>query len=169
MLDLVPELCDRYPELLQVLPPIFYQYGTKHSFYGAAETVRCWEDNSLVRECLNHAGKERVLVIDGGGMPRRALLGDQLAKLAIANGWAGIVVFGYIRDVDAISSLPIGVAALGATPMKTDKKGMGEHNVSLHIHGCHIHPDNWVYADRNGIIISQQPLPNLAEIIASAE
>ncbi|WP_298441765.1 putative 4-hydroxy-4-methyl-2-oxoglutarate aldolase [uncultured Ferrimonas sp.] len=159
MLDLLPELCDRYSSQVRLLPPLFSLYGNRRCFGGEVVTVRCLEDNSLVRETLSEPGLERVLLVDGGGLSRRALLGDQLAQKAVDNGWAGIVVFGYIRDVNAIATMDLGVMALGAVPMKSDKRGVGERNVSVQIHGCHIQPKDFIYADANGVIVSAAALP----------
>ncbi|MGL5757318.1 putative 4-hydroxy-4-methyl-2-oxoglutarate aldolase [Plesiomonas sp.] len=158
MLDLLPDLCDRYAESLTILPPLFRNFGGKPIFYGQVVTVRCPEDNSLVREIVTQPGFGQILVIDGAGSLRRALLGDQLAHEAQNNGWAGIVVFGAIRDVGELAQMQLGIQALGACPMKTDKRGLGEHGISVDIQGIRIHPGDWLYADLNGIAISKTEL-----------
>ncbi|WP_028118030.1 putative 4-hydroxy-4-methyl-2-oxoglutarate aldolase [Ferrimonas senticii] len=157
--DLLPELCDRYPHQVTLLPPIFSDFGAITQFGGQLHTVRCPEDNSLVRQILSQPGDGKILLIDGGGLSRRALLGDQLAALAVANGWNGVVVFGYIRDVNAIATMPLGIKALGAVPMKTAKLGLGEQQVIVEIEGVQVHPEHYLYADANGVIISAEPLP----------
>ncbi len=158
MLDLLPDLCDQHLEQLTVLPPIFRQFGGRKIFTGPVVTVRCPEDNSLVRQYLSEPGQGRILVVDGFGTHRRALLGDNLAQLAVDNGWGGIVVYGYIRDVAAIATLPIGVQALGAMPVKTDKRGLGDEQVVIDIEGRLIKPGQYLYADDNGIAISDKQL-----------
>ncbi|GAA5189441.1 putative 4-hydroxy-4-methyl-2-oxoglutarate aldolase [Ferrimonas gelatinilytica] len=154
MRDLLPELCDSYGAELTLLPSKFSSFGGKAIFWGQVETVRCPEDNGLVRQILSEPGKGRVLLIDGGGGSRRALLGDQLAELALQNGWSGILVYGYVRDVMTLSNLPLGVQALGAMPLKTDKRGLGERSVEVEIEGRRIQPGDYLYADPNGIAIS---------------
>ncbi|OED43966.1 ribonuclease activity regulator protein RraA [Endozoicomonas sp. (ex Bugula neritina AB1)] len=158
MLDLLPDLCDQFPEQLTVLPPIFRQFGGRKIFTGEAVTIRCPEDNSLVRHYLSLPGNDRILVVDGNGSNRRALLGDNLAQLGVDNGWSGIVVYGYIRDVATIATLPIGVQALGAMPMKTYKRGLGEENITIEIEGRTITSGQYLYADDNGIAISDSLL-----------
>ncbi|AVQ88107.1 MAG: putative 4-hydroxy-4-methyl-2-oxoglutarate aldolase [Plesiomonas shigelloides] len=158
MLDLLPDLCDVYAESLTVLPPWFRSYGGRAIFFGPVVTVRCPEDNSLVRDLVAKPGYGQVLVVDGAGSLRRALLGDQLAHKAVANGWAGIVVFGAVRDVGELAQLPLGIQALGACPVKTDKRGLGELGISVEIQGIRIHPGDWLYADLNGIAIAREEL-----------
>ena len=159
MLDLLPDLFDQYPEQLTLLPPIFRQFGGRKIFTGPIVTVRCPEDNSLVRQYLSEPGQGRILVVDGNGSQRRALLGDQLAQLGVDNGWSGIIIYGYIRDVATIATMPIGVQALGAMPIKTEKRGLGEDNVIIEIEGRRIKPGHILYADDNGIAISKHQLP----------
>lgn len=159
MLDLLPDLCDDYLSELTVLPPIFRQFGGQSIFYGSVVTIRCPEDNSLVRHWVSQPGEGRVLVVDGGGCDRRALLGDNLAKLAVDNGWSGIVVYGYVRDAATIKTLPIGVQALGAMPVKTEKRGLGEESVVVEIHGRTISPGQYLYADDNGVVVADRQLP----------
>ena len=158
MLDLLPDLCDNYPNDVRVLHPLFTNYGGRRIFHGEVVTVKCFEDNSLVKELVATPGEGRVMVVDGGGSDRRALLGDMLAGKAVDNGWAGLVIYGYIRDVGAIGELPLGVQALGTIPVKTDKRGLGDHNVALEFAGVRIQPGNYLYADDNGVLISDKPL-----------
>ena len=148
-----PDLCDQYPEV-QVAEPLFRSYGGRIAFAGPAVTVQCFEDNSRVRELAATPGEGRVIVVDGGGSLRRALLGDQIAANAVKNGWSGFLIFGCVRDVDALAALPLGVQALAAHPMKTEKRGLGEVGVPVAFAGVSIAPGDWIYADANGVIIS---------------
>ncbi len=152
-----PELCDQYPDVA-VVEPIFTNYGDIAAFGGEIVTMKCFEDNSLVKEQTGLPGKGRVLVVDGGGSRRRALLGDNLAEAAASNGWAGIIIFGCIRDVDEIRQIKLGVQALGAVPRKTEKRGIGELDVPVTFGGVTFRPREHVYADNNGIIVSKQAL-----------
>ena len=153
-----PDLCDDYPELVRVLDPIFSNFGGRERFSGPLVTVKCFEDNSLVKELVGTPGEGRVLVVDAGGSMRRACLGDMLAEQASVNGWAGLVIYGCIRDVDEIMATDIGVQALGTHPMKTDKKGIGELGISVTFAGVTFSLGDYVYADNNGIIVSSQRL-----------
>lgn len=154
MLDLLPDLCDQYGDTLQVADPLFHDFGGKPLFYGQAVTLSCYEDNSLVRELVNRPGQGRVMVIDGGGSLRRALLGDQLAIKAAEQGWEGIVIFGAVRDVGTLATLALGVKALAACPVKTEKLGKGELDAVVSFAGVTIHPGDYVYADLNGVLVS---------------
>jgi len=153
-----PDLCDEYPELVSVVEPMFINYGGREQFGGEIVTIKCFEDNSLVRELVAEPGQGKVLVVDAGGSMRRACLGDMLAEKAADNAWAGILMYGCIRDVDAISELQLGVQALGSHPMKTDKKGIGERNVAVTFGGVTFKPGEYLYADNNGVIVSPQSL-----------
>ncbi|MGH1371547.1 MAG: ribonuclease E activity regulator RraA [Cellvibrionaceae bacterium] len=155
---LTPDLCDEYPELVRVLEPMMKNYGGRQSFGGEIVTIKCFEDNSLVREQVAQPGKGKVLVVDAGGSKRRACLGDMLAEKAVANGWEGILMYGCIRDVDAIAGLDLGVQALGSHPMKTEKKGIGELNVEVTFGGVTFVPGEFAYADNNGVIASVSAL-----------
>ena len=158
MKDLLPDLCDLYPEQLQIAEPIFTSYGKRTHFYGEVVTVSCFEDNSRVRELVGENGKGKVMVIDGGGSKRRALLGDMLAEKAVNNGWEGFVINGAIRDVAAQSQLNIGIHALCAHPMPTEKRGLGDLGKKLHFAGITIAQGDYIYCDLNGIVVSKQPL-----------
>ncbi|WP_116472506.1 putative 4-hydroxy-4-methyl-2-oxoglutarate aldolase [Zobellella maritima] len=158
MLDLLPDLCDEHGDKVTVLEPLFENFGGEAVFWGQAVTARCLEDNSRVRELLATPGTGKVLVVDGGGLLRRALLGDQLAKMAVENGWEGIIVYGAVRDVGTIGELGLGVKALAASPMKTEKRDLGDVDVILNLAGARIAPGDYVYADLNGIIVSREPL-----------
>ena len=154
----VPDLCDEYSETVQVLEPIFSNYGGRERFSGPIVTVKCFEDNSLVKALVDTPGNGRVIVVDGGGSMRRACLGDMLADKASKNGWSGFLIYGCIRDVDEISSIGIGVQALGVHPMKTEKKGAGEQQITVAFAGVSIQPNEYLYADNNGVIISRTAL-----------
>lgn len=155
---ITPDLCDAYPELVRVVDPMFNNYGGRSSFGGEIVTIKCFEDNSLVREQVAEPGAGKVLVVDAGGSLRRACLGDMLAEKAVANGWEGILMYGCIRDVDAIGALDLGVQALNTHPLKTDKKGIGELNLPVTFGGVTFTPGEYVYADNNGVIVSSEAL-----------
>jgi len=153
-----PDLCDAHPERVRVVAPLFKNYGGRAAFGGPLATVKCFEDNSRVKECLGRPGDGRVLAVDGGGSLRCALLGDLLAAQALKNGWAGVIVHGCIRDVDAIAAMDLGVQALGAMPLKSIRKGLGEIEIPVLFGGVTFRPGEYVYADNNGIIVSAQRL-----------
>lgn len=153
-----PDLCDAHPELVRVVEPMFSNYGGRERFGGQIVTIKCFEDNSLVREMVAEEGRGKVLVVDAGGSMRRACLGDMLAEKACNNGWEGIIMYGCIRDVDEIGKLNLGVQALGTHPMKTEKKGIGDRNLDVIFGGVTFRPGEYLYADNNGIIVSSQAL-----------
>jgi regulator of ribonuclease activity A len=154
---LTPDLCDAYPHVT-VLEPMFSNFGGRDSFGGQIVTIKCFEDNSLVRAQVELAGQGKVLVVDGGGSLRCALLGDMLAEKAAKNGWEGLVIYGCIRDVDMIAQLDVGVQALASHPRKTDKRGIGDLDVVVHFAGVTFRPGEFIYADNNGVIVSPSPL-----------
>lgn len=151
------DLCDAHPEV-QVLSLPFREFGALRAFSGRVRTVRAPEDNSLVRTALEEPGEGSVLVVDGGGSMRVALLGDNLALLAVKNGWAGVIVYGCIRDSAAISGMALGVMALGTCPRKSEKKNAGERDVTVEVAGVRIHPGQFIYADPDGVIVAQHEL-----------
>lgn len=152
------DLCDRFEGRVRVLELPLRDYGGRIAFSGRVSTVKALEDNSLVREAVAEPGEGRVLVIDGGGSLRRAMLGDMLAGKAVANGWSGVVVHGAIRDSAAIGRLPLCVKALGTCPMKTDKRGQGLRDVPLRFGGVEIRPGDWLAADEDGVVIAGEAL-----------
>lgn len=152
-----PDLCDDYPEIL-VVEPGFQNFGGIDAFGGEIVTVKCFEDNSVVKEQVATPGNGRVMVVDGGGSRRAALLGDMLAEKAASNGWAGLIINGCIRDVDVIRKTRLGVQALATHPRKTEKRGVGELNVPVSFGGVTFIPGHYVYADNNGIVVSETPL-----------
>ncbi len=137
---------------------MFSNYGGRDRFGGEIVTVKCFEDNSCVKQLVETDGLGRVMVVDGGGSMRRACLGDMLAEKASVNGWSGLIIYGCIRDVDEIMITDIGVQALGIHPMKTDKKGVVETQVPVTFGGVTFHPGHYVYADNNGIVVAPQQL-----------
>ena len=152
------DLCDDNEDSISVALPIFRDYGGTTSFCGKISTVKCFEDNSLVREALKNPGSNKVLVVDGGGSTRRALVGDLLAQAGAENNWSGILVYGCIRDSEAISTIKIGCKALGTMPLKTEKKGVGEKDVAVNFADVDFIPDHFLYADEDGVIVSQKNL-----------
>ena len=152
-----PDLCDAYPDVA-VVEPMFSNFGGHDSFGGQIVTVKCHEDNSIVKEQVDQDGTGKVMVVDGGGSLRRALLGDMLAEKATKNGWEGIIVYGCVRDVDVLAQTALGIQALASHPMKTDKRGIGDLNVVVTFGGVTFRPGEYVYADNNGIIVSPTAL-----------
>lgn len=152
-----PDLCDAYPEVM-VLEPVFANFGGIDSFYGRIRTVKCFEDNSMVKQAVAEPGNGDVLVVDAGGSHRCAMLGDMLAEQAAQSGWAGVVMYGCVRDVDILATLPLGVQALGSHPRKSDKRGEGQRDIPVTFAGVTLQPGQWLYADNNGIIIAEQAL-----------
>ncbi|QYJ84630.1 putative 4-hydroxy-4-methyl-2-oxoglutarate aldolase [Shewanella mesophila] len=158
MLDLLPDLFDLYPSELSLLGHNYRQFGNRSIFWGEVVTVKCFEDNSKLKELLAQPGDGKVLVVDGGGSSRRALLGDMIAQSAVDNCWSGIVINGYVRDVAALNLMPIGIQALGANPIKTDKRDIGDVNVPIEIDRVIIKSGMFLYADDNGIAVSESRL-----------
>lgn len=152
------DLCDAHEDRVRVLAPMLRSYGGARAAGGPVRTLKIFEDNALVREMLAEPGQGAMLVIDGGGSLRRALLGDNLAELAVKNGWAGVVVYGCIRDSAAIGQLPLGVWALATHPQKTVKRGEGQRDVPVSFGGVTFAPGMFAYADEDGVIVSDAPL-----------
>ena len=152
-----PDLCDQYPDV-QVAEPVFRGYGGRVAFAGPAVTVKCFEDNSRVREAVNAPGAGRVLVIDGGGSLRRALVGGNLAVAAASNGWAGIVVDGCVRDVAELRAAGIPIRALALMPLRTEKRGEGQAGEPVQVQGVWVRPGDWLYADADGMVLADRAL-----------
>lgn len=148
------DLHDEHEGKVQVANILMQSYGQKTRFSGPISTVKCFEDNSLVRSALEEPGNGRVLVVDGGGSIRCALVGDKLAEMAMKNGWAGLVINGCIRDSVVVSSLNIGIKALGANPRRSVKKGEGESDIPLNFSDTTFTPGDWLYTDEDGILLS---------------
>ncbi len=161
-LPTLADLCDDHvnsPTRLSVVEPgLFFQFGKLPRFYGQIQTVRCFESNPTVREVLSTPGDHQVLVVDGGGSKRVAIMGDQIAKLAVDNNWAGVIVNGCIRDSAIINEMNIGVRALGTHPVKSLKTYLGEKNAKCNFGGVEFVAGQWVYVDEDGILVSETPL-----------
>lgn len=152
------DLWDRFEDKVQIAEPVFNDYGAVDSFYGKAVCVRVFEDNILVRQTLETNGSDCVLVVDGGGSVKCALVGDILAQLAIDHNWNGLVIYGAIRDSKKINQMPIGLKALNTSPRKSGKQGTGATSEPVKFAGVTIHPGDYVYADSDGILIAGQDL-----------
>ena len=161
------DLLDDHPEKdLQVVTPsmdgkFFKSYGARQSFAGQVVTVKCFEDNSRVKELLATDGRGKVLVVDGGASMRCALMGDMIAESAVNHHWNGVVIYGCVRDVDAIAKLDLGIHALAAIPQKSNRKGIGEVDLTLYFGGISINSGDYIYADNNGIVIAKAKLVDL--------
>jgi len=154
----VPDICDDFIEEISVLDPVFSDFGGKARFSGEIVTIKCFEDNSLVRDAVRSEGRGRVLVVDGSGSMRHALLGDLLATAAAENGWQGLLINGCVRDVEILESIDLGVKALNRHPVKTAKRGEGQLGVNVTFAGTTIRPGNYLYADANGVIVAERDL-----------
>lgn len=152
------DLCDEHEARLRVLAPLFGDYGGRHGFAGSVATVKVFEDNTRVREALEEAGEGRVLVVDGGGSLRCALLGDQLAAKARDNGWSGVVVYGCVRDAADLADLDIGIKALNTHPCRSQKRGGGERDVAVTFAGVTLCSGEWLCADADGIVVAESAL-----------
>jgi regulator of ribonuclease activity A len=152
------DLCDQFSQELDVCSLVLRDFGAQQRFAGPIATIKCFEDNSRVREAVAERGDGRVLVVDAGGSLRRAVLGDLLAQQAVANGWSGILIYGCIRDSAAIARMPLGVKALGTCPMKTDKRGEGQRDLTLRFADATFRPGEWLYADADGVIVARRAL-----------
>lgn len=152
------DLCDAYGDEVRVVEPVFRDFGGRRHFAGLIYTLSVRDDNVLVREMLAQPGNGRVLVVDGGGSLRCALLGDQLATLACENGWSGIVVNGAVRDAEALSTIDVGVKALATCPRRSAKNGLGQRDVPVAFGGVTFAPGDWLAADADGIVVADKPL-----------
>jgi regulator of ribonuclease activity A len=152
------DLCDDHGERVQVCEPVFQMFGGRRAFHGPISTIRCFEDNSRVKEAVEAPGAGRVLVVDGGGSRRRALLGDNLGRAAVNNGWAGVIIHGCIRDSAELGRMDLGLRALGTIPLRSDKRGEGERDVPVRFAGVAFRPGEFVYVDEDGIIVSATAL-----------
>lgn len=155
------DLCDVHKAdtsgAFRVLPPVFLDFGALERFCGEVVTIKCFEDNSLVKAALDTPGEQRVLVVDGGGSQRRALMGGNLGAAAVRNGWAGVVIDGCVRDVAELEQCEIGIRALAPMPLPTEKRGEGQRDVAVEIQGVPVRPGDWLYADEDGIVVLAQP------------
>lgn len=152
------QLCDTYADLIDVIDPIFSNYGGRHSFGGKVVTVKCFEGTGLIEQIVATNGVGKVLVIDGGGSTRRALIDINIAETAANNGWEGIVCYGSVRDVDTIEEIELGIQGLVSIPVGANDNEFGESDVAINFGGVTILPDDHIYADNTGIILSADPL-----------
>lgn len=143
---------------LRYLAPGYQDFGGKTRFHGPAKTLVTFEDNTKLRAAVEMPGEGRVLVVDGGGSMNCALFGGNLAKLAAQNGWAGILIHGCVRDRAELAAEAVGIKALASHPKKTEKRNLGTFDVSLRFSGVTIHPGDWIYADEDGVVISDREL-----------
>ena len=156
-------LDDNEDKDLQVVSPsidgkFFRSFGARKTFGGQVVTVKCFEDNSRVKELLATDGTGKVLVVDGGASMRCALMGDMIAESAVKNHWNGVIIYGCVRDVDAIATLDLGVHALASIPQKSTRKGVGETGLTLSFGGVTVAQDDYIYADNNGIVVAKEAL-----------
>ena len=152
------DLCDEHGDAVQVCEPVFHAFGGRRAFSGPVSTVRCFEDNSRVKEAVGAPGEGRVRVVDGGGSRRRALLGDMLGEAAVRNGWVGVIIHGCIRDSAALGQMNLGIRALGTMPLRSEKRDEGERDVPVRFAGVTFRPGDFVYVDEDGIVLSHGPL-----------
>lgn len=156
------DICDRFREdssgVLRVLPPLYRDFGGRQRFAGFIATVKCFEDNSLVKAAVESPGQGRVLVVAGAASLRRALVGGNLGASAAKNGWAGIVVDGTVRDVAELAALPIGIRALASMPLPTERRQQGLRDLVVKIQGVVVRPGDWLYADEDGTVVTDRPL-----------
>jgi len=152
------DLCDEHAGSLRIMAPLFGDYGGRNGFSGQIQTVKTFEDNSRVAEALDTPGEGQVLVVDGAGSMRCALLGDQLAAKARDNGWSGLLIYGCVRDSSDLADLDVGIKALNTHPCKSHKGGAGEVGVVVTFAGVTVSPGEWLCADRDGIVVASEPL-----------
>jgi regulator of ribonuclease activity A len=152
------DLCDDHPDDVRVCEPMFGSFGGRDAFGGEIVTVKCHEDNSRVKELLGTPGQGKVLVVDGGGSLRCALMGDMIGESAVKNGWEGVIIYGCVRDVDALAELDLGVHAVAAIPLKSVRKGVGETGLDITFGGVTFVQGQYVYADNNGVIAATRKL-----------
>jgi regulator of ribonuclease activity A len=152
------DLYDEYLESIQVASPIFKNFGGRKKFYGQIHTVKAFEDNTYIKEAFEEDGTGKVLVVDGAGSLRAAMMGDQVAALGKKNGWEGIIIFGCIRDSVDVGKLDFGAKALATIPRKTIKRQQGIRDITVHFADVCFTPNHYVYSDEDGILISDKPL-----------
>ncbi|NOU52786.1 ribonuclease E activity regulator RraA [Pseudoalteromonas sp. JBTF-M23] len=152
------DLCDHFADVVDVLEPMFINFGGQASFSGRITTIKCFENNELIQSVLEQDGTERILLIDGGGSTRRALIDIDLAELAMENNWQGIIVYGAVRHVDELEECDIGIQAIASIPVAADSEGSGEQGIPVNFAGVSFFEDDFLYADSTGIIISAEEL-----------
>jgi regulator of ribonuclease activity A len=152
------DLVDAHSDVVKSCEAQFRQYGGRVRFHGPIRTVKSTEDNALLKQTLSTAGDGAVLVVDGGGSLRSALVGDLIAGLGQKNGWAGLVIWGAVRDTVALGGVDIGIKALGSNPWRSSKNGTGQVDVPVSFGGVEFRPGNWLYSDEDGILVSSRRL-----------
>ncbi|GGE09009.1 4-hydroxy-4-methyl-2-oxoglutarate aldolase [Marinithermofilum abyssi] len=152
------DLCDHYKGALQVCAPMFRSFGGKRRFAGPITTVKVWEDNVLVRQAIETAPEGSIIIVDGGGSKRCALLGDRLAAIAVSRGIAGMIIHGCVRDTADLAQLDLGVLALDSMPLKSKKEGKGERDLSVRFGGVIWEPGHWAAVDEDGIVLAPHPM-----------
>ncbi|WP_296804745.1 ribonuclease E activity regulator RraA [Thiocapsa sp.] len=152
------DLSDRYDQRVRTCDPIFRDFGGHVRFCGTVVTVKCFEDNTPVKSTLAEPGQGRVLVVDAGGSMRCAMLGDLIAAGAVEQGWAGVILYGCIRDSCDIAAMPLGVKALGTHPRKSQRRGEGQRDITVTVAGVRFAPGDQVYCDEDGILVADGPL-----------
>jgi regulator of ribonuclease activity A len=152
------ELCDLFADNVDVVEPMFVSYGGRRSYGGEITTVKCFEDKGLLEKILAQPGKGKVLLVDGGGSLRRALIDANTAQLAVENDWEGIVCYGSVRDLDTLEDLDIGIHALASIPVSADYEQTGDADIAVNFGGVTFLPEDHLYADSTGIILSPEPL-----------
>ncbi|CAM2976242.1 ribonuclease E activity regulator RraA [Vibrio rarus] len=162
-------LCDVYLDQVDVVEPMFSNFGGSASFAGQVTSIKCFEDNGLIRSVLEQDGQGRVLLIDGGGSLRKALIDAEIASLAEENEWEGIVVYGSVREVDELEEMNIGIQALASIPVGAIQSDAGEVDVPVNFGGVSFLPEDYIYADNTGIILSQEPLDTNFDLDESEE
>jgi regulator of ribonuclease activity A len=155
------DLVDAHEGSLRCCESQFRQFGGAARFSGPVRTVKSFEDNTLIKQALSEPGKGAVLVVDGGGSVRCSLLGDYIAGLGVKNGWVGLVLWGAVRDTVALGQLAIGIKALGANPWRSTKTGSGQRDVAVTFGGIVFRPNDWLYSDEDGIVVSERPLAKI--------
>jgi len=152
------DLVDEHASSLRCCDVQFRQFGGVARFAGPVRTIKSFEDNTLIKQALSGPGEGAVLVVDGGGSVRCSLLGDYIAGLGVKNGWAGLVIWGAVRDTVALGQLAIGLKALGANPLRSTKTGSGQRDVAVAFGGMVFRPNDWLYSDEDGIVVSERQL-----------
>jgi regulator of ribonuclease activity A len=152
------DLYDRHEEQVRVCKPLFRDFGGRHRFAGPVATVKCFEDNTMVKAALAEPGEGRVLVVDAGGSLRCAMLGDLIAAGAVEKGWAGVLMYGCVRDAAELAGMDLGVKALAANPRKSVRRGEGQRDIPVTFAGVTFRPGDWVYCDEDGVLVADGPL-----------
>ncbi|MCU7938812.1 MAG: ribonuclease E activity regulator RraA [gamma proteobacterium symbiont of Bathyaustriella thionipta] len=161
------DLFDYFPNELQSCEQQFRDLGGKSHFFGRISTVVCRNDNVLIKQKLSEPGEGNVLVVDGGGSLKTALLGDQIAALGAANDWSGLVIYAAVRDIKALGGVNLGIRALGGNPKKSSKTGAGQTDITVHFGNVLFEPGHWIYCDEDGIVVSPRAVhKELAENLA---